>query len=240
MNVVVSQSMLFPWVGMLEQIRLADVYVFYDDVQFSKGSFSNRVQVKLNNGTKWMTIPLRGAHLGQSIEETEFAPIESWRDRHVSLLSKSFETATFSADAIELARQVYQGVYKGVGALSRTSLMALVDYFGLRDNREFVDVRDLNVGGSGSARVLNIVKKLGGTRYITGHGASKYLEHQEFERADISVEYIDYQLRSYPQQHGPFTPFVSGLDLVANCGRNGSKYICSTTRSWRQFLDGSN
>ena len=38
MNVVISQSMYFPWVGMLEQIRLADVFVFYDDVQFSKAA----------------------------------------------------------------------------------------------------------------------------------------------------------------------------------------------------------
>ena len=44
--VVISQPMLFPWVGMFEQIRLADVYVHYTDVQFSKGSFVNRVQIK--------------------------------------------------------------------------------------------------------------------------------------------------------------------------------------------------
>ena len=59
MRVVISQSMYFPWVGMLEQIRLADVFIHYDDVQFSKGSFSNRVQVKQPDGTSaWMTIPL--------------------------------------------------------------------------------------------------------------------------------------------------------------------------------------
>ena len=46
MKVVISQSMFFPWVGFLEQLKLADVYVFYDDVQFSKGSFTNRVRVK--------------------------------------------------------------------------------------------------------------------------------------------------------------------------------------------------
>ena len=45
-TVVISQPMFFPWVGMFEQIALADVYVHYDDVQFSKGSFTNRVQLK--------------------------------------------------------------------------------------------------------------------------------------------------------------------------------------------------
>jgi len=38
--------MFFPGWVLLEQLKLADLYVFYDDVQFSKGSFTNRVQVK--------------------------------------------------------------------------------------------------------------------------------------------------------------------------------------------------
>ena len=57
-TVVVSQPMLFPWVGLFEQIRLADVFVHYDDVAFSKGSFFNRVQIKtLEVGSKWFNGP---------------------------------------------------------------------------------------------------------------------------------------------------------------------------------------
>ena len=45
-TVVISQPMYFPWVGMLEQMALADVWVHLDDAQFSKGGFFNRVQIK--------------------------------------------------------------------------------------------------------------------------------------------------------------------------------------------------
>ena len=40
MKVVITQSMLFPWVGMLEQIRLADILIHYDDVAFSEVVFN--------------------------------------------------------------------------------------------------------------------------------------------------------------------------------------------------------
>ena len=33
MKVVISQPMLFPWVGMLEQIMLADVFVHYTAIE---------------------------------------------------------------------------------------------------------------------------------------------------------------------------------------------------------------
>ena len=66
-TVVVSQPMLFPWVGLFEQIRLADVFVYYDDVAFSKGSFFNRVQIKTSRGSKWLTVPLEHFELGTAI-----------------------------------------------------------------------------------------------------------------------------------------------------------------------------
>lgn len=236
MRVVISQSMLFPWVGLLEQVRLADVFVHYDDVQFSKGSFVNRVQVKTAEGMRWMTLPLRELHLGQRIDEVQVADPARWRGQHLGLLAHSFADAPFAADALALAEAVYAEPRASLGVLARASLMALVSYFGLDGGRRFVDVADLGIRGSNSQRVLDVVRQLDGTHYITGHGAARYLDHALFDRADVQVQYMDYQCRPYPQPHGPFTPYVSGLDLVAHCGRGGLDRIASTAIPWRKFM----
>lgn len=102
--------------------------------------------------------------------------------------------------------------------------MALVDYFGLREGRRFVDVTDPRIGGTGSLSVRDIVAAMEGTIYIAGHGARNYLEHELFESSRICVEYIHYLKTPYPQLHGKFDPHVSALDLVANCGREGARY----------------
>ena len=236
-RVVISQSMYFPWVGMLEQIRLADDFIHYDDVQFSKGSFSNRVQVKLQGGPSWMTVPLRDHRLGQTIDEVQLQPAAAWRDRHLALLEQSFEGAPHADDALELAAGVMGGDHDTLAALARSSMLALCRYFGLDDATRFSDSRDFDIGGSGSARVLGLVKAVGSTDYITGHGARNYLDHQIFEAEGISVSYMDYQRTPYPQSHGAFTPYVTGLDLVANCGRSGLATITSQTRDWKEFLN---
>lgn len=239
MNIVISQSMLFPWVGMLEQINLADYFVHYDDVQFSKGSFVNRVQIKTTQGIKWMTVPLKNRHLEQHIDEVEFAPANKWRDNHLKLLKTSFEGAKYIDDALEIANHVYSAEYLNIGALARASLMSLVDYFGLNKSKKFIDVKELGIEGSSSIRVLEIVKRLGGSNYITGLGALKYLDHDLFKKNGISVSYMQYKCCSYPQLHGTFTPYVSGLDLIANCGESGIQYICSKTIDWRSLLNES-
>ncbi|MGC2602740.1 MAG: WbqC family protein [Rhodomicrobium sp.] len=238
MRVVISQPMLFPWVGLLEQVRLAGVFVHYDDVHFSKGSFTNRVQIKTPQGPRWMTVPVKGLTLGQHIEDVEIQAMDQWVPRHIALLEQSFSGAPYADDAMALVRTVYSEVHRTIGTLARASLLAVSDYFGLSEGTRFIDVRDLDAGGSGSGRVLAIVKKLGGDEYVTGHGARNYLEHQAFEDAGVRVNYMNYECNPYPQLHGTFTPYVTSLDLVANCGKSGQAYIKSNAIPWREFLSG--
>lgn len=238
-RVVISQSMYFPWVGMLEQIRLCDVFIHYDDVQFSKGSFSNRVQVKTPGGMVWMTAPLRDHRLGQTIDEVQLQPARTWRDRHLALLSQSFDGAPYASDALDLAASVTGGNHETVSALARESMLALCRYFGLDETTRFCDSREFGIDGSGSPRVLGLVKAVAGNDYITGHGARNYLDHQLFEANGVSVSYMDYQRMPYRQSHGAFTPHVTGLDLVANCGREGLAKIASPTLDWKEFVHGS-
>ena len=232
--------MLFPWVGLLEQVRLADVYVHYDDVQLSNGrSLVNRVQFKTEQGSRWMTIPLRNRKSGQRIDDVQIEPESAWVGPHLDLLRRSFASAPHADDAMQLARAVFSAGHETLGALARESVLALVRYFGLAETTRFVHSRDLDAGGAGSDRILAIVRRLHGGVYITGHGATRYLEHERFEAEGIEVEYMQYRCAPYPQSHGEFTPYVSGLDLVAHCGREGTRYICSETVPWRSFVNES-
>ena len=115
-------------------------------------------------------------------------------------------------------------------------MLEMARYFGIDDKINFVDVESMDVQGSSSERVLAVVKTMQASVYITGHGAARYLNHELFEKEGVEVRYIDYQMKPYPQLYGEFTPYVSGLDLVANCGRDGIQFIQSNTTTWRNFV----
>lgn len=233
--VVISQPMLFPWVGLFEQIRLADIYVHYDDVQYSKGGFTNRVQIWNGTGVSWMTVPVLNSRLGLNIDEVEIDTTKNWKRKHIELLRQSYSKAPYQADMLEIVERVYGEEHKSIADLSMASIEAVCSYFGLADTKSFQSSSQLNIQGSSSRRVFDIVKYMGGTRYITGHGASHYLDHDMFEKASIDVEYMNYEKREYPQLGEQFTPYISILDLVANCGPRGATNICSETISWKEF-----
>ena len=219
--------MLFPWVGLLEQIRLADVYVFYDDVQFSKGGFVNRVQLKSQKRRSWMTVPLSNHTLGQPINDVKIQSKQKWVEKHLALLKQNYEDAPFYDDALSIMESTYSKPHNVLSELARDTMLGLANYFDITSGKEFINVEELGINGKSSERVLEIVKTLGGTAYITGHGAKNYLDNEAFERSGIEVKYMDYQCKEYPQQFGDFTPYVSALDLVANCGKGGKFCICS-------------
>ncbi|MBL1210714.1 WbqC family protein [Geminocystis sp. GBBB08] len=235
-KIVISQPMFFPWIGLFEQIKLADIYVHYDDVQFSKGSFTNRVQIKTKNGFKWLTIPLKDIKLGQIIRDVKVCHKNNWREQHIKFLSQNYFKAPYQQDMLDLVNKVYSQHTDMLVDLTIASLNEVCRYFNLKQPDHFLYSSNLNIGGKSSQRVVNIVKYLQGNIYITGHGASNYLDHQLFEREGIRVEYMNYQKISYPQLYGEFTPYVSILDLIANVGRKGTKYIDSSTTYWRDFI----
>lgn len=236
MRVVISQPMFFPWVGLFEQVRLADAYVHYDDVQFSKGSFVNRVQIKTAHGWKWLTVPLTGLHLGQEIRSVAIQEEEDWRASHLAFLEQSYEDAPFAGEMLQLVARVYGRRDANIGDLAMASMEGVCAYFGFAPPSGFLRSSSLGIGGRGFERVLAIVQRLGGDVYVTGHGARQYLDHETFERAGVQVEYMNYQRTPYDQLHGEFTPYVSVLDLIANRGAAGAELIRSGTIPWREFI----
>jgi hypothetical protein len=231
--------MYFPWVGLLEQIRLAEVFVHYDDVQLTRG-FYNRIQVKTQYGVKWLTVPLRDHHQGQSIDETMVDERTDWRSQHRAILRQAYFNSPFRDDMLALVDRVFNQKIVTLVDVSRSSMLALADYFNIREHCRFVDSKVLAISGKSSQRLHDMVKALGGDIYITGHGARNYLDHELLEISGITVQYMEYQCTEYQQQNGVFTPYVTGLDLVANCGRDGARVIKSKAIDWRQFINESN
>lgn len=237
MKIVISQPMFFPWVGFFEQIKLADVYVHYNDVQYSKGGFTNRVQVKSPDGIKWLTVPLKNLRFGQAINEVEIDNQQDWRSKHADLLKRSYASAPYFSEMIKLVENIYSKDWFLLDDLSQATLSNVCQYFEILDGKKIINIKDLNVDGASSARVLATALKVGADTYITGHGARKYLNHGIFDEAGVRVEYMNYLKKPYPQLHGDFTPYVSILDLIANLGKSGIDWICSGTIYWKDFVN---
>ena len=233
-TVVISQPMLLPWLGMFEQVAMADEFVHYDDVQFSKGSFSNRVQLKTVGGSIWLTAPLDRRRCGETIAETWMRPAAEWRPQHLRSISQALARAPHARDAIGLAEELYALPTDNLADFNIACMERIAAWLGL--GAAFRRSSGMGIPGASSRRVLEVCRALGATRYVTGHGAASYLDHAAFDAAGVEVRYMDYALRPYPQPHGTFTPYVTILDAIACCGRDARQLMASGTVNWSEHV----
>ena len=236
LTVVISQPMYFPWVGLFEQLLLADTFVFLDDAQFSRG-YINRVQYKTTGGTKWMTVPLQKHARETRICQLELSNAVDWREDHIRKLENSFSGAPYAGDALQLFKEVVSGQELKFSELAIASFMKAAEYFNLGEKTTFLRSSSMGASSKKGALIKDIVLDQKGDHYVSGMGGLNYLDHEDFENSGIRVSYMDYKKKAYPQTHGEFTPYVTVLDLIANCGVHGRKYIGSGAVDWRIAIE---
>ena len=83
-NVMIRQPGYMPNLGFFKKIQSSDIFVFLDDVQFSKDSFDNRNQIKTNTGQKmYLTIPLQKKESYQKklVQREEYILFLDWEEQ---------------------------------------------------------------------------------------------------------------------------------------------------------------
>jgi hypothetical protein len=239
MNILISQPMFLPWIGLFEQIRLADCFVFYDDVQLPQGrSFMSRVQIKTHSGIMWLSAPIDRALSGNLINNSYFSLQQDWRSKHLKTLIHSYAKAPFFKLMYELASCIYSFPSNNLAEFNMNAIKHTSSWLGLCPI--YTKSSELNIPSRSTQRLVDICNHFGAKTYITGLGGLNYIEHDKFEDSNIEVKYMKYAKKSYKQLHGEFTPYVTILDAIANRGDSVKDLLCSDAIYWKEFTNGFN
>jgi hypothetical protein len=216
-NVAVLQSSYIPWKGYFDIIHDAELFVFYDDVQFTKQDWRSRNRVKSQQGAQWLSVPV-GSAIDRLICDVTFGD-PRWATKHHKTLVQCYSRCAHFAELEPFLRELY--LTRSWNTLSEFNQFAIRhiarELLGIRT--EFADSRALQLQGSSSDRLLDLLRKLGARRYISGPAARAYLDAESFAAAGIEVVYKDYSgYPEYPQRCPPFDHHVTVLDLLCNVG----------------------
>jgi hypothetical protein len=226
MRAGVIQSCYIPWRGYFDFIDSVDIFVIYDDVQYSSGSWRNRNQVKTKNGLQWLSVPVV-YRFGDTIDAVSIGrkPGMSWQELHRRLLHESLGPASYFSDAMGIWEEAVVHDDSKLTPLNVRLIQGVCSYLDIAT--KIVLSSDYQVSGTKTARLLNLLRKLGATRYLSGPSAKNYLEEDLFRASSIGLEYKSYNYSSYPQLWGDFAGTVTVLDLIANCGPASRDFLKS-------------
>ena len=216
-TVVVLQPGYLPWLGFFDQLRRADVFVYYDDVQYDKHGWRNRNRIKTQSGPLWLTVPVRHSGQGrQRILDVEIDSRTPWARKHVASVRQAYARAPFVGRYLPALEELLERSWERLVDLDMACTALMAEWFGLY--RPIERSSALGVGGERGERLVNICRHLGASRYVSGDAAGDYLDLSLFDRHRLRVEWQRYAHPVYPQLHGEFESHLSALDLLLNCG----------------------
>lgn len=223
-RVAVIQSNYIPWKGYFDIINDVDLFIFYDDVQYTKNDWRNRNKIKTPTGVQWLTIPT-GASLNRRIFEVELVD-KLWAVKHWKNLQQYYSKAPFFHYYRDFFEQVYLGTcWTNLSELNQFLIRRIAtEYLGI--TTEFRDSREYSASGQQLERLICLLKKSGAEEYVSGPTARDYIDDNFFATEEIQLIYKDYSgYPEYPQVFAPFDHYVTILDLLFHVGPDAPYYI---------------
>ena len=104
--VAIHQPNFLPWLGFFYKMLKADLFVFLDNVQFSKNSYQNRVRIKTSQGQQWLTIPVFHS-FGQLTNEVQINNKENWREKHLKTLEMNYKRTPYFKIIYNMLESIY-------------------------------------------------------------------------------------------------------------------------------------
>jgi len=224
MTVVILQPGYLPWLGFFDQMRRADVFVYYDDVQYDTHGWRNRNRIKTQQGPLWLTVPVRHSGLSKPrILDVEIDARTKWAKKHVASIRQAYAAAPFLGEYMPALEELLMRQWGRLVDLDIAAASLLAEWLGVRPRIERAS--QLGIGGGQSERLLNVCRHFDASVYLSGSAAREYLDVSSFEANGIDVRWQDYAHPEYPQLHGAFVPYMSAVDLVLNCGEQSGRVL---------------
>ena len=230
-RIAILQSNYLPWKGYFDLIACVDEFVFYDEVQYTRGDWRNRNLIKTPHGLQWLTVPVRLASGSRIKIRDVVIDGDGWQATHWESIKRNHARAPHASVAFELLEPLYVGAPASrLSDLNRQGIATIAEFLGI--TTPLVDSTAYPSSAvDPTQRLVDICLQAGATHYVSGPAARAYLRESAFAEQGLTVEWFDYDgYPPYPQLWGGFEPRVSVIDLLFNCGREAPRYLRYTDK----------
>lgn len=228
MVVGIHQPNFFPWMGYFDKIAKSDIFIIMDDVQLSDSAYTQRNRVLNANGEiAYVTVPFeKKGYLNKTIREICINNDVDWKKRHLDFFKGTYDKFDFYEEIIDFLQPIYDYNWNKLCDLNCKAIEIVLKMLSIDTKIVYQSQLNYDKNVHKSELVLELCKSVGATKYLSGTGASKYMNIEYFDYENILVEYQRFVQPVYFQKYA--RDFVSGLsilDMLFNCGVEETKRL---------------
>ena len=224
-TLIITQSNYIPWKGYFDLLRNADVFVVFDEVQYTKRDWRNRNKLICNNGPKWLSIPVKTKNnFSQKISRTEVLN-DNWINDHLNFIENNYRRAKCFDEYFPIIKSIIvESQNKYLSKINVKIIKNLLDLLGI--SIEIIDSSQLELAEEKNDKLISVCNQLNIKNYITGPSALSYIDEKKFIESNISIRVFEYKnYKQYEQLWNGFDHNVSIIDMFLNLGIKTKDYL---------------
>jgi hypothetical protein len=217
MILAAHQPQYLPWMGYLDKISKADVFLILDDVQYKKNEWQNRNRIKSPNGPQWITVPVR-YRFPQLIREVAIDIRSPWSRKHREALRSSYARTPHFDEVMSAISFVWENPepWAWLWELNLRVIRAFMDLAGIQTPLHLSS--DHPLPEDPNQRLIEACRIFNADKYLAGAGGADYMDLSLFEESGVGVQLQQFESPRYEQVFGEFIPNLSAVDYFFHCG----------------------
>ncbi len=209
MKVAIMQPYFLPYIGYWQLINAVDVFVVYDNIQYTKKGWVNRNRILVNGNPETITIPVKDdSHTLDICQRYLSDDYIRHAERLINKIAECYHKAPMFDRVFDVIKEILE-----YGAWLRNDPECKPDLFhflitSIRRIAKYLEIDTKIVVSStinadhalkSDERVMSICKALGADTYINPIGGVELYSKQQFKDNGIELHFLKSDPLTYPQ-----------------------------------------
>jgi hypothetical protein len=213
MKLGIMQPYFLPYIGYFQLINAVDVFVIYDNIEYTKKGWINRNRFLRNGQDVLFTIPLRKDSDFLNIKDRYLATNFD-RQKLIAQLRSAYIRSPEYKNVMPLIENCILYANENLFEYIFYSVKSVCTYLNIETKFYISSQIDINHELKGQEKVIELCKKNHASVYINAIGGQELYFKEIFKNNQIELKFIKSNMIEYPQLKNTFVPWLSIIDVM--------------------------
>lgn len=213
MKLAIMQPYFFPYIGYFHLANAADVFVVYDNIQYTKKGWINRNRI-LNNGSDTLiSLPIKRDSDYLDVRDRVLAETFD-RKKLLNRIRGAYNRAPHFAKTFHLVERIIGCDDQNLFRFLLNSIVQTFKHLGI--TTAIITSSDLQIdhGLKSQDKVLAMCEAIDAKTYINAIGGVELYSKEAFVERGIELNFVKSKAMEYKQFGHDFCPWLSVIDVM--------------------------
>ncbi len=215
MNVAIMQPYFLPYIGYFQLIKAVDIFVVYDNIQFSKKGWIHRNRILVNGRDEYFTLTLKKDSDYLNVNQRVLS--ETWEQEKLKtlrIIKENYKKAPFFLSTFPIIEEIFNFESRNLFDFIYHSMLKINSILEIESKIVLSSSIAIDHDLKAQNKVLAINEKLQASHYINPIGGLLLYDAPSFEKKNIELSFLKSKNIHYKQYENEFMPWLSILDVM--------------------------